>query len=54
MIIPLIPEEIEGGVKKFYALQSGGKLPVEFIVDGERVELIYERYRLKKVSNLPQ
>jgi CubicO group peptidase (beta-lactamase class C family) len=54
MIIPLIPEEIEGGVKKFYALQAGGKLPVEFIVDGERVELIYERYRLKKVSNLPQ
>ncbi|MEM3769760.1 MAG: serine hydrolase [Candidatus Bathyarchaeia archaeon] len=54
MIILLIPEDIEGGVKRFYALQAGGKIPVEFIVDGERVELIYERYRLKKVSNLPQ
>ncbi|MEM3874441.1 MAG: serine hydrolase [Candidatus Bathyarchaeia archaeon] len=54
MIIPLIPENIEGNVKRFYAIQAGGKLPVEFIVDGERVELIYERYRLKKVGNLPQ
>jgi len=54
MIIPLIPEEIEGDVKKFYAIQAGGKLPVEFLVEGERVELIYERYRLKKVGNLPQ
>ncbi|MGQ9506703.1 MAG: serine hydrolase [Candidatus Bathycorpusculaceae bacterium] len=52
MIIPLIPENIEGTVKKFYALQSGGKLPVEFMVEGERVDLIYERYRLKKVGNL--
>jgi CubicO group peptidase (beta-lactamase class C family) len=52
MIIPLIPENIEGQVKKFYALQSGGKLPVEFIVEENKVELIYERYRLKKVSNL--
>ncbi|MEM3823975.1 MAG: serine hydrolase, partial [Candidatus Bathyarchaeia archaeon] len=52
MIIPLIPEDIEGTVKKFYALQSGGKLPVEFMVVGERVDLIYERYRLRKVGNL--
>jgi CubicO group peptidase (beta-lactamase class C family) len=52
MIIPLIPENIEGTVKKFYVLQSGGKLPVEFIVEGEKVDLIYERYRLKKVGNL--
>jgi hypothetical protein len=54
MIIPLIPEDIESTVKKFYAIQAGGKLPVEFIVDGDHVELIYERYRLKKVGNLPQ
>ncbi|MDI6691193.1 MAG: serine hydrolase [Candidatus Bathyarchaeota archaeon] len=52
MIIPLIPENIEGSMKKFYAFQSGGKLPVEFIVEGGKVELIYERYRLKKVGNL--
>jgi CubicO group peptidase (beta-lactamase class C family) len=52
MIIPLIPENIEGQVKKFYAIQSGGKLPVEFMVEENKVELIYERYRLKKVSDL--
>jgi CubicO group peptidase (beta-lactamase class C family) len=52
MIIPLIPENIEGHAKKFYAIQSGGKLPVEFTVEENKVELIYERYRLKKVSNL--
>ena len=54
MIIPLIPEDVEGDVKKFYAVQAGGKLPVVFIAEGDRVELIYERYRLKKVGNLPQ
>ncbi|MDW8040274.1 MAG: serine hydrolase [Nitrososphaerota archaeon] len=53
MVIPLIPENLEGNVKKFYALQSGGKLPVEFKVENNNVELIYERYRLKKVSSLP-
>lgn len=53
MVISLIPENLEGNLKKFYALQSGGKLPIEFIVEDNYVELIYERYRLKKVSNLP-
>ncbi|MEM3577169.1 MAG: serine hydrolase [Candidatus Bathyarchaeia archaeon] len=52
MIIPLIPEDIEGQVKRFYAIQSGGKLPVEFMVEGDKVELVYERYRLKKVTDL--
>jgi len=53
MVIPLIPENLEGNVKKFYAFQAGGKLPVEFIIENNSVELIYERYRLKKVSGLP-
>ena len=52
MIIPLIPEDIEGAVKRFYTIQSGGKLPVEFTVKDDKVELIYERYRLKKISGL--
>jgi len=52
MIIPLIPEDIEGEVKKFYSIQSGGKLPVQFMVKQDKVDLIYERYRLKKVGNL--
>jgi CubicO group peptidase (beta-lactamase class C family) len=52
MIIPLIPEDIESEVKNFYTVQAGVKLPVEFIVKGDKVDLIYERYRLKKVGNL--
>lgn len=51
MIIPLIPENIENEVKTFYTVQSGSKLSVEFIIKKNNVELIYERYRLKKVSN---
>lgn len=52
MIVPLIPEEIQGEIKKFYTIQAGAKLPVEFVVKGDDVDLIYERYRLKKVGNL--
>jgi len=52
IVVPLVPEDLEGNVKKFYAFQAGGKLPVEFIIGNGGVELIYERYRLKKVSNL--
>ena len=50
--IPLFPENLEGSVKTFYTLQGGGKLKVEFIVDGKDVDLIYERYRLKRVGSL--
>ncbi|MGB9740639.1 MAG: serine hydrolase [Candidatus Bathyarchaeia archaeon] len=52
MTVALIPENVEGNVKRFYAIQSGGKLPIEFIVDGNKVDLIYERYRLKKVGSI--
>ncbi|MDI6847520.1 MAG: serine hydrolase [Candidatus Bathyarchaeia archaeon] len=52
MIIPLIPENIEGEVKTFYTVQAGGKLPIEFIVKRDKVDLIYERYRLEKVGKI--
>lgn len=52
IVVPLIPENLEGDVKTFYTLQAGGKLTIEFIVDGENIDLIYERYRLKKVGRL--
>lgn len=51
-VIPLFPENLEGSVKTFYTLQGSGKLKVEFIVDGKDVDLIYERYRLKRVGSL--
>ena len=50
--IPLFPENLEGNVKTFYTLQGSGKLKVEFLVDGKDVDLIYERYRLKRVGSL--
>lgn len=52
MIMPLIPENVEGEVKTFYTVEAGAKLPVEFIVKGDMIDLIYERYRLKKVGHL--
>ncbi|MEA2090453.1 MAG: serine hydrolase [Thermoproteota archaeon] len=52
MIIPLVPENIQGNVKTFYTLQGGGKLKVEFIVENKNVDLIYERYRLRKIGSL--
>lgn len=52
MNIPLLPEKIEGNVKTFYTLQGGGKLKVEFIVENKDVDLIYERYRLRKTGRL--
>lgn len=52
MIISPIPEGVEGEVKTFYTVQAGGKLPVEFIVKGDKVDLIYERYRLKRVGSI--
>jgi hypothetical protein len=52
MTIPLVPENLEGNIKTFYTLQGSGKLQVEFIVNGKDIDLIYERYRLKKVGGL--
>jgi len=51
-IVPLFPENLEGNVKTFYTLQGAGKLQVEFIVNGKDVDLLFERYRLKKTGTL--
>jgi len=51
-VIPLFPEDIEDKVKKFCTFEAGAKLPVEFMVSEDKVDLIYERYRLKKVGKL--
>ena len=51
-VVPLFPENLEGNVKTFYTLQGAGKLKVEFIVNGKDVDLLFERYRLKRVGVL--
>jgi len=51
-VVPLVPENLEGDVKTFFAFRAGGRLPVEFVVRGRDVDLIYERYRLKKIGGV--
>ena len=51
--VPLVPEELDEDVRRFYTLAGGQRLPVEFRVRDGRVELIYERYLLRKVGELP-
>jgi len=39
-------------VKRFFTLQNGRRLPVEFLVDEGGVRLIYERYCFRRVGPL--
>ena len=52
-LIPLVPEDPSGGVKRFFTLRNGRRLPVEFLVDGNEVKLIYERYCFRRLGPLP-
>jgi len=47
-LIPLIPEKLEDDVAIFYTMFGGRRLPVEFYIRDDKVELIYERYKLVK------
>jgi len=51
-IVPLIPQNIEKTRRTFYTLSSGATLTVEFMVHETGVELIYERYLLRKTGKL--
>jgi len=53
LAVLLVPEAVEGDRRTFYTLGAGTKLPVEFRVHEGKVDLIYERYRLRKTGNLP-
>lgn len=49
--MPLIPEDIKGNLKKFYSIESGGRLPALFNVEGDKVDLVCGYgYRMKKVG----
>ncbi len=53
--VPLIPEKITPDTSRFFVLRGGSKLPVEFVRDGKgKVELLFERYKLRKVSELAE
>ena len=51
-LIPLVPQDLSGEVKRFFTLQNGRRLPVEFLVDEEGVRLVYERYCFRRVGPL--
>ena len=50
--IPLLPDRLEEDHATFYALVGGIRLPVEFNLQNNKVELIYERCRFEKTDRL--
>jgi len=50
--IPFIPYKLEDEIAKFYTLQAGRRIEVEFRIKNEHVELVYERYKFRKVSHV--
>jgi CubicO group peptidase (beta-lactamase class C family) len=52
-IIPLVPVKLGKKIRTFFTLVNGNKLSVEFRIEKEHTNLIYERYYLKKTGELP-
>ncbi len=46
--VPLVPVELKDDYVKFYTLSNGARMDVEFFVEGDRIVLIYERYKMIK------
>lgn len=44
--IPFMPEELADNYARFFTVQHGRKVVAEFFVEGDKVTLIYERYKL--------
>ncbi|MCS7187411.1 MAG: serine hydrolase [Armatimonadota bacterium] len=48
--IPFLPEELENNYARFYTIQHSRKVTAEFFIEGDKVTLLYERYKLVKVG----
>jgi hypothetical protein len=48
--VPLIPDEIGDARRTFYTLSGNARIFVEFHIDGERIDMIYERYYFRKTG----
>ncbi|MFN4180092.1 MAG: serine hydrolase, partial [Armatimonadota bacterium] len=48
--IPFLPEELTDNYARFFTIQHSRKVTAEFFVEGEKVTLLYERYKLVKVG----
>ncbi len=47
---PVFPEKMEGERRVFSQILQDRKIPVEFIREGDETWMIYERYKLRRVS----
>jgi hypothetical protein len=47
-IMPLIPEKLEKDHATFYTISGGRKYTADFDIREDRIEMIYERYKLVK------
>lgn len=52
-VVPLIPVKLSKNLRTFYTLDKGYRLPVEFRVRKGQIDMIYERYFMKKTGELP-
>jgi CubicO group peptidase (beta-lactamase class C family) len=50
VVTPLAPVDVREDYARFYTLSAGGRVEAEFFIDGGRVVMVYERYRLVKRS----
>ncbi len=50
--VPFLPEEVTDTYARFFSIQHNRKIVAEFFLDGEKVTLLYERYKLVKVAPL--
>jgi CubicO group peptidase (beta-lactamase class C family) len=50
---PLVPAELDENGGRFFVLQGGSRTPVEFRCTDDGVELLYERYKLRRIGALP-
>lgn len=53
-VTPFAPLEIEEGYARFYTESYGRRLEAEFFIEGDRITMIYERYKAVKVGDLPR
>jgi len=50
VVTPLAPVDVREDYARFYTLSAGGRVEAEFFIDGGRVVMVYERYKLVKRS----
>jgi hypothetical protein len=51
-ILPIIPGDIDGPIKRFDLVSLDRRIPIEFIEINSDKYMIYERYKLRKANLL--